>query len=159
VPTLPYDCTWPKSKPKAQTQPNQPSREPLTTLRTAERRDCHRLEELYARWVHESGHETGPGLNWTRHHIVVAEDRHGHIVGFGALGVVTIAGKLYTEGHYVYVVPHYRRYFVGYRVYRYLRKVMKRLEHPVLITATVHDYKAWIKRGYRTTFIMMERNP
>lgn len=132
---------------------------PKTTLRLAQRNDWRRLEELYGRWQRESHESWGRGLHPASDHVVVAVDRQNHIIGFGAISAVTIGTRTFTEGHYVYVMPHYRQYRVGYRIYRYLRKVTKRLGYPILVTATSRDTAQWAKRGYTELCRIMTREP
>lgn len=132
---------------------------PKTTLRLAQQNDWPRLHLLYGRWQAETKEAWGRGLNPETDHVVVAVDRQGHIIGFGAISTISIGEQRFTEGHYVYVMPHYRQYQVGYRIYRYLRKMTKRIGFPVLVTATGKDYQKWNKRGYSELCRIMMREP
>lgn len=87
--------------------------------------------------------------------VIVCE--HEGLIGYVNAFPMEYGGVKYTYGEHIYVKPEFRNTGVGAKLYREIRRWIRKEGRPIIISAAKSEHAMWWSKGYRTLrFIMVK---
>lgn len=124
-------------------------------IRDAQQKDMFQLNTLYTSFCEEFSVPKDNFPKLGKGKMVVCEDKD--LIGYGNVYPYEYGGRQYTYGEHIYVKPEFRGTLAGAKIYRALRKWIRKEGRPIIVSAAKSEHAMWWSKGYRTIrFIMVK---